>query len=146
MHKCSDVMTSNPVCCMLDDSTAKLAQMMAHSDIGPVIVVQNGKQNKLAGIVTDRDLALKVVAQGRDPHGTTAAEVMTRNVATVHPDDDIERALSIMKQQQVRRIPVVDSNDSVVGIVSQADVATRIDEPFKTAAVVKEISETRNSA
>ena len=91
--------------------------------------------------MTDRDLALKVVAEGRDPQKTKVEEVMTRKLVTCHADDSVENAMKAMAQYQLRRIPVVDDNNRLVGIISQADVATRVDEPEKTAEVVKEISQ-----
>ena len=96
---------------------------------------------RLVGIVTDRDLALKVVAEGRDPQTTKVEEVMTRKVITCRADDDVENAMKAMAQYQLRRIPVVDKDGRLVGIISQADVATRVGEPERTAEVVREISE-----
>ena len=141
MKKCSDVMTDNPVYALPDDTVEKVAQLMKKEDIGPVPVVDDGQNKRLVGIVTDRDLALKVVAEGRDPQTTKVEEVMTRKLITCRPDDDVESAMKAMAQYQLRRIPVVDDANRLVGIISQADVATRVDEPEKTAEVVKEISE-----
>jgi len=141
MKKCSDVMTENPVYALPDDTVEKVAQLMKKEDIGPVPVVDDEQNKRLVGIVTDRDLALKVVAEGRDPQTTKVEEVMTRKLITCRPDDDVESAMKAMAQYQLRRIPVVDNDDRLVGIISQADVATRVDEPEKTAEVVKEISE-----
>ena len=141
MKKCSDVMTDNPVYALPDDTVDKVAQLMKKEDIGPVPVVDDEQNKRLVGIVTDRDLALKVVAEGRDPQTTKVEEVMTRKLITCRPDDDVESAMKAMAQYQLRRIPVVDDANRLVGIISQADVATRVDEPEKTAEVVKEISE-----
>jgi CBS domain-containing protein len=139
--KCRDVMTENLVFCTPEDTVSKVAQLMKREDIGPVLIVDNERSKKLVGIVTDRDLALKVVGEGRDPKTTRVEEVMSRKLVTCHADDDIENALKAMAQYQLRRIPVVDANMSLVGIISQADVATRVDEPEKTAEVVREISQ-----
>jgi len=95
----------------------------------------------LVGIVTDRDLAIKVVAEGRDLQNTRVEEVMTRKLITCYADEDVENAMKSMAQYQLRRIPVVGENMKLVGIISQADVATRMDEPEKTAEVVREISQ-----
>ena len=140
MKKCSDIMTEDLVYCTPDDTVSKAAQLMKKEDIGPVLIVDNERTKTLVGIVTDRDLALKVVGEGRDPHNTKVADVMTRKLVTCHADDNIESAMKAMAQYQLRRIPVVDDNMRLVGIISQADVATRVDEPEKTAEVVKEIS------
>ncbi|HLO14835.1 MAG TPA: CBS domain-containing protein [Anaerolineales bacterium] len=141
MKKCRDIMTENLVYCLPSDPVSKVAQLMKKEDIGPVLIVDNDRNKTLVGIVTDRDLALKVVAEGRDPQNTRVEEVMTRKLVTCRADDDVESAMNAMAQYQLRRIPVVGDNMRLVGIISQADVATRADEPERTAEVVKEISE-----
>lgn len=141
MKKCSDVMTKDLVYSSPTDSVADVAHLMKKEDIGPVLIVSdkdNGK--RLVGIVTDRDLAIKVVGEGRDPKKTKVEEVMTEKIITCHMDDDVQNAMKAMAQYQLRRIPVVDNAGMLVGIISQADVATRLNEPKKTAEVVKEIS------
>jgi len=144
MNKCSDIMTKDPLCCLPSDPVDKLAQLMGRRDIGPVLIIDNEQTRKLAGIVTNRDLALKVVAEGRNANTTTAEEIMTRKVMTVRDDDDVQKALDMMSELQLRRIPVIDSSGRIVGILAQADVATRFNQPQKTAAVVKDISQARN--
>lgn len=139
--KCRDVMTEELVFCTPGDTVSKVAQLMKREDIGPVLIVDNERSKTLVGIVTDRDLALKVVGEGRDPKNTKVEEVMTRKLITCHADDNVENAMKAMAQYQLRRIPVVDENMKLVGIISQADVATRVDEPERTAEVVKEISQ-----
>ena len=141
MTKCSDVMTRNPVSARPDDTVASVARLMKENDIGPVPIVDDNNSKRLVGIVTDRDLALKVVAAGRDPQTTPVREVMTTNVITCRDDDDIETALDAMSTQQLRRIPVVDDGNMLLGIIAQADIATRMDSPEKTGEVVKDISE-----
>ena len=141
MKKCSDVMTKDLVYSSPTDSVADVAHLMKKEDIGPVLIVsdkENGK--RLVGIVTDRDLAIKVVGEGRDPKKTKVEEVMTEKIITCRMDDDVQNAMKAMAQYQLRRIPVVDHAGMLVGIISQADVATRLNEPKKTAEVVKEIS------
>ena len=141
MKKCSDVMTKDLVYSSPTDSVADVAHLMKKEDIGPVLIVsdkENGK--RLVGIVTDRDLAIKVVGEGRDPKKTKVEEVMTEKIITCRMDDDVQNAIKAMAQYQLRRIPVVDHAGMLVGIISQADVATRLNEPKKTAEVVKEIS------
>ena len=141
MKKCSDIMTEDLVYCMPNDPVSKVAQLMKKEDIGPVLIIDNERTKTLVGIVTDRDLALKVVGEGRDPKTTKVEEVMTRKLVTCHADDSVDIAMKAMAQFQLRRIPVVGENMKLVGIISQADVATRVDEPEKTAEVVKEISQ-----
>lgn len=140
MTKCSEVMTKNPVVCMPNDLVAKVAQVMKREDVGPVPIVENGQTRRLVGMVTDRDLAVKMVAEGRDIKTTKAEEVMTRKLVTCRAGDDLQKALDAMSENQLRRIPVVDDEDRVVGIIAQADVATRVNQPEKTAAMVKKIS------
>lgn len=141
MTTCRDVMTRNPVSASPGDTVASVAQLMKQRDIGPVPIVEDKSSNRLVGIVTDRDLALKVVADGRDPNTTLVRDVMTRDVVTCREDDEIEQTLEAMSSHQLRRIPVVDSNDMLVGIIAQADVATRMNQPEKTGEMVKEISQ-----
>jgi CBS domain-containing protein len=91
--------------------------------------------------VTDRDLALKVVAQGYDPQTMTVEDVMTAGVVTCYVDDNLQMALDAMAEYQLRRIPIVDYDNRILGIIAQADIATQINQPEKTAEVVKEISQ-----
>jgi CBS domain-containing protein len=146
MDKCSDVMTKNPLVCLPSDPVGKIAQLMRSSDIGPVLIIESEQSRKLAGIVTDRDLAIRIVADERNPLITKAEDVMTRKVMTVRADDNVQKALNMMTELQLRRIPVLDSEDRIVGILAQADVATRVNQPQTTADVVKGISQARNEA
>jgi len=95
----------------------------------------------LVGIITDRDLALKIVAEGHNPNTAKVKDAMTHKVVTCHADDNLQMALDAMAHHQLRRIPVVDHDNKIVGIIAQADVATRTDQPEKTAEMVKEISQ-----
>ena len=138
--KCSELMTKDPSCCLPTDTVFDAAQLMKSEDVGPIPIVNDKQTKKLAGIVTDRDLALKVVAEGLDPKQTKIEEVMTTGVQTCNPDDDVSKVLKLMEHHHVRRIPIVDDQDCLVGIIAQADIATRIDEAEKTHEVVEEIS------
>jgi len=141
MKKCDAVMTKDPVCCLPSDMVAEVARLMKRENIGPIPVIENEETRKLVGIVTDRDLALKIVAEGRDAKSTKVETVMTRKVVTCRAEDDLQIALDAMSKHQLRRIPIVDTDNKILGIISQADVATRIDQPEKTAEMVKEISQ-----
>jgi CBS domain-containing protein len=143
MKKCDEVMTKNPVCCLPNDMAAKVAQLMKRENIGPIPVIENEQTQKLVGIVTDRDLALKIVAEGRDTKSTKVEAVMTRKIVTCHAEDDLQKALDAMSEHQLRRIPIVDNDNKILGIISQADVATRVNQPEKTAAMVKGISRSK---
>ena len=140
MKKCNEVMTKNPVCCLPNDSVAKAAELMKSGNIGSIPVIEDEQTQKLVGIVTDRDPALKIVAEGRDAKSTSVEAVMTRKVVTCLASDDLQKALDAMAEHQLRRIPVVDNDNKILGIIAQADVATRVDQPEKTAEMVKEIS------
>ena len=140
MQKCNEVMTKDPVCSVPGDSVEKVAEMMKSGNIGSVPVIENEQTKKLVGIVTDRDLTLKIVAEGRNPKTTNVEAVMTQDVITCLADDDVQKALGAMAEHQLRRIPVVDIDNKIVGIIAQADVAMRVDDPKKTGEMVKEIS------
>jgi len=142
--KCEDVMTKDPVCCLPDDSVVKAANEMTQNDFGSLPVIESEDSRKIVGMVTDRDLVLKVVGEGLDPQSVQVKEVMTKNVITCFKDDDLQRALSAMADYQLRRIPVLDNGNRIVGIIAQADIATRLDQPDKTASVVKDISKSTN--
>lgn len=141
MKKCSDVMTRDLVTASPNDTVVEVAQLMKKEDIGPVLIVENEETKTLVGIVTDRDLVMKVIAEGQDAKATRVGDVMSKKLVTCRPGDDIETAMQAMAQYQLRRIPVVEENMQLVGIISQADVATRVDAPEQTGEVVKEISQ-----
>ena len=141
MKRCDELMTKDPVCCLPSSLVEQAAQLMKRENIGPIPVVENEQTRKLVGIVTDRDLALKIVAEGRDAKSTKVEAVMTRKVVTCRADDDLQKALDAMSEHQLRRIPIVDNENRILGIIAQADVATRVNQPEKTAAMVKGISQ-----
>lgn len=140
MKTCSEIMTSNPVCCLPNDTVVSVAERMKIYDIGSLPVLENAQNQKIIGIVTDRDLALNVIGKSLDPGTTQVESVMTRKVVTCRADDELQVALDAMSDHQLRRIVIVDDGLRVLGIISQADVATRVDQPGKTAEVVKDIS------
>jgi CBS domain-containing protein len=133
----SDVMTSNPKTVDASSSVVEAAKLMRDEDTGIIPIVDG---DRLAGTITDRDLAVRVVAEGRDPQTTTVAEVASRDLVTVDPQQDLDEALRLMARHQVRRLPVVEEDGKLVGILSQADVA-REATPEETGRVVEEISE-----
>ena len=141
MKKCEEVMTKSPVCCLPNDMAAKAAQLMKRENIGSIPVIKNEQTKELVGIVTDRDLTLKVIAEERDAKSTKVEAVMTREVVTCRTEDDMQKALDAMSKHQLRRIPVVDKDNKILGIIAQADVATRVNQPEKTAEMVKQISQ-----
>ena len=138
--KCSDVMTAELTCCTSADEVRVVAQSMKAENVGAMPVIDSHEKRRLIGIVTDRDLALKVVAAGLDPDKTTVERVMSRNMVVCKVDDDWQLALDAMAKHQLRRIPIVDDQGRIAGIIAQADVATRIEKPEATAKVVQGIS------
>jgi CBS domain-containing protein len=110
---------------------------MREEDAGIAPIVDGGR---LVGVLTDRDIAIEVVAAGKDPGSTKASDVASKNLVTVDPQQDLDEALRLMAQHQVRRLPVVEEDGKLVGIVAQADVA-RHASPERTGEVVEEISE-----
>jgi CBS domain-containing protein len=141
MKNCSDVMTRDVVTGTPENTIVEVARLMKTEDIGPVLIVDNEQSKTLVGIVTDRDIVVKVIADGQDPRTTRVGDVMSKKLVTCRADDDVDVAMKAMAQFQLRRIPVVGENMKLLGIISQADVATRVDAPEKTGEIVKEISE-----
>jgi len=130
-----EVMTSDVRACKPNANVVEAAKLMAKEDVGPIPVVEGGR---LVGLVTDRDIVVRVIAEGRDPKSTTVGEIASRDLVTVSPDENLDDALKLLADQQVRRLPVVDG-ERLVGIVAQADIA-RLGKDKKTGEVVEEIS------
>lgn len=141
MKDCQELMTKEPACCLATDKVYAIAQLMHNQDIGAIPVVDNHKDKTLIGIITDRDLAVRVVGASRDATNTLVSDVMTKTLHICHPDDAIDTALDTMVKHQLRRIPVVDANNQVVGIISQADIAIRLRNHDKVGQLVGEISQ-----
>lgn len=115
-----EIMTADPRIMQMDDCAADIAKVLADEDIGAVIICDG---DRLQGMVTDRDLAVGVLAKGKDPKSCSAAELVDgREVVTIGADDDIDVAIDTMKSHAVRRLPVIDG-DKVIGLVAQADIA-----------------------
>lgn len=140
MKKARDIMTANPQVVTPDDSVTRAAEIMRDSDVGVVPVVEDQGSMRLAGLVTDRDIAVRVVAAGRNSSDMRTRDVMSSGIKTVRPDDDVDHVMDLMKSQQVRRIPVCEG-ERLVGIIAQADVATEGASDRKTGDVVEKISE-----
>lgn len=133
-----ELMTTKPTTVEPSRTVVDAARVMKQEDVGPVPVVENG--DRLAGIVTDRDIVLRVVAEGGDPQSTTVGEIMSRDLVTVDPDQPLDEALRLMARHQVRRLPVCEEDGRLVGIVAQADIATELGDDRRTGQVVEEIS------
>ena len=131
-----DVMTGDVECIGENDTVADAAKRLAELNVGAMPIC--GEDNRLKGMLTDRDIVVKVVAQGKDPSTTKAGELGEGKPVTIGADDSVEEALRTMAEHQVRRLPVIDGHE-LVGIVSQADLARNIDEE-KVGDLVEAIS------
>lgn len=123
--KARDIMTESPAVCTPETTAREAAQQMEQNDCGSLPVVENRDSMKLIGMVTDRDLALRILGRGQDPN-TPIREAMTRNVSSVKADEDLDAVERVMSGQQVRRVPVVDNQGRVIGIIAQADLAREL--------------------
>ena len=132
-----DLMTEKPFSIDTDKSVTYAAKMMRDENVGLAPIVEG---DRLVGTLTDRDIAVRVVAEGRDPESTTAREVASTELVTVDPDQELNEALRLMAQHQIRRLPVVEQDGRLVGIVAQADVARHGDDK-QTGQVVEQISQ-----
>ena len=131
-----DLMTSNPTTIEPDRTVVDAAKLMRDEDAGLIPVVEG---QKLIATITDRDIAIRVVAEGKDATSTNVRDVASTRLVTVDPDQNLDEALQLMAKNQVRRLPVVEEDGKLVGIVAQADVAKHTSDE-KTGEVVEEIS------
>jgi CBS domain-containing protein len=137
-----DIMTDSPAVATAETTARDAARMMEDNDCGSLPVVESRDSMKLIGMVTDRDLALRILGRGQDPN-TPVREAMTKNVSSVKQNDDLDAVEHVMSGQQVRRVPVVDDQGRVVGIVAQADLARELDSVGRKdfSKVVEKISQ-----
>lgn len=143
--KCQDIMTRSPKSAWFSSTALQAAHIMKKENVG-ILPVNDDKTQKLVGLVTDRDLCLGVIADGKKPDEVKVSEFMATKVIFCHPDDDIHNAESLMKAYQVRRVAVVDQNGFCVGIISAADLALKLAEPQEIYETVKEISKPKKFA
>jgi CBS domain-containing protein len=140
-----EAMTTDPYCCTRTDTSVTAARIMLDHDTGAVPVVEEYERPRIVGLVTDRDLCLGVVAQDSTPHAVQVERCMTTNVICCMPDDPLDKAVALMQRNRVRRIPVVDHEGVIVGILSMADLIQRsqISED-ETANMLRRVSEPTN--
>jgi len=134
-----DIMTKDPACCTAETSLQEVAQMMVDHDCGCVPVVDSVETKIPVGMITDRDITTRVVAEGKNPLDLTAADAMSSTVVSVTPETSVEECCNVMESSQIRRVAVVDENGACCGIVAQADIATNAP-ASETAEVVQEVS------
>lgn len=132
-----EIMTTAPGCCGPDTPLRDVARLMVERDCGEIPVVDQNR--KPLGVVTDRDITCRTVAEGKNPLELTAKDCMSSPVVTVTPDTSVDDCCKVMEENQVRRVPVVDESGACCGMVSQADVAERGSKE-ETAEVVREVS------
>ena len=138
MKNAKDIMTPNPSCCKVTNSVREAVEIMKSEDCGVVPVMD--QEGKCVGVVTDRDICLKVILDRKDPNTTTLQEVMSRNPVTCRPEDNLDTIIQKMEKYMVRRILVVDDNNRCIGIISEADIALKAEDKNKVAELVEAVS------
>jgi CBS domain-containing protein len=133
-------MTPDPSCGTKDTALTDIARIMQREDAGVVPIIDQYPGGLLTGMVTDRDIVLRTLADGKDPFQMAAGDIMTTPAVFVAPDDDLDKVVRIMQDRQIRRVPVVDQSGRCCGIVSQGDLAQKGSEQ-QAARVVKKVSE-----
>ena len=137
--KVSEIMTKNPACCTPETGLEEVAGLMVEHDCGEIPVVDSKRTMRPVGVVTDRDIVVRCVAEGQNPLEFEAGDVMTAPVVTVTPETTVEEVGTLMARPQLRRVPIVDEAGAVCGIVAQADIAHHAT-PREVAEVVREVS------
>jgi len=137
--RASEIMTKDPACVTAGDSIRKAVELMRTRDVGLIPVVENDSSRKLLGVITDRDIALRVVGEGLPADGNVQ-QFMSNGVHTARPDDEVDSVMNLMGREQIRRIPIVDERGSVVGIVAQADVVLEGGNAKKVDNTIEKIS------
>ncbi len=135
-----DVMTHDPVCCTPETALDKVARLMVEYDCGSIPVIKNEDDYRPTGVITDRDIVVRCVAEGKNPLNLVANDCMSNSCVTVSPEATIDDCCKVMEAYQVRRVMVVDAQGELVGLVAQADIAGAVPDE-EIAEVVKEISQ-----
>lgn len=143
--KVKEMMTANPACCTADTSLPEVAQMMIEKDCGEIPIVEDEESRIPIGVITDRDIVCRSVANKRNPLDLTAADCMTKPIVTVTPNMSLEECCRIMEEKLIRRVPVVDDLGACVGIVAVADIALHTGKNV-AGHIVREVSEPTLSA
>jgi CBS domain-containing protein len=141
--KANDLMTKNPACVTPQTTAQEAASLMEREDVGSLPVVESRDSMRLTGIVTDRDLALRVLGKGLPASTTISSAMSSGNLACARAEDDLDKVENLMAEHQVRRVPIVDQNNCVVGMIAQADLARELKAVGRKdfGKVVQEISE-----
>ena len=139
MDKVKEIMTQEPGCCTPDTDLPSVAKMMCDYDCGEIPVVDNKESMRPLGVVTDRDITCRLVAEHKNPLELKAKDCMSSPCITVTPETTLDQCCALMEEHQIRRLPVVDASGKCCGIVSQADIALKAPKD-KTAEVLQEVS------
>ena len=139
--KAQDIMAKDPRCVTPRTSVQEAARLMKSADVGALPVVADESSGRLVGMITDRDIAIRVVAEGRSVDTCRVEDVMSKSsLAVAKTSDSVEDVMKVMGREQVRRIPIVDDNEKVVGVVSQADVVRKADSDKRAENTIEKIS------
>ena len=136
---CKEIMTSNPRICTTTATAQSAAELMREENVGSIPVVDETSK-QLVGVVTDRDLCLAIIAAGKSSHDVLVSDVMSKDLVTCKPEEDIRICEERMQARQIRRIPVVDGKGRCIGIISQGDLAMKLSRPEEVHQTVREIS------
>jgi len=140
-----EIMTPKPICCTPDTHLETIARSMVRHDCGEIPVVESAESMRLVGVITDRDIVCRTLAQGKNPLSMTARECMSTPCVTVTPETSLEDCCQVMEEHRIRRVPVADRNGCCCGMVSQADIARRA--PAEQAAeMLREVSQPTTTA
>jgi CBS domain-containing protein len=141
LRRGQDIMAKNPTTVTPDTPVREAARLMKTEDVGILPVVESSGSKRLVGLVTDRDIAIRVVAEGQDATQTRVQDAMSANPKTCKASDDVDDVMDVMAREQVRRIPIVDDRGTLVGIVAQADIVREARDDKKAERTVERISE-----
>jgi CBS domain-containing protein len=139
--KAHEIMSRNPTSVTPDTTLVDAARLMKDENIGVIPVVDSLDSRRLIGVVTDRDIAVRAVAAGRDGITTSVGHIMTADVRTSGPDDSVNDVMALMGREQIRRVPIVDERGTLVGIIAQADIVLEAKDDKKAERTVEKISE-----
>jgi len=139
-----EVMTTDPACCTPDTSLQQVAKLMVSNDCGCIPVIDDKNSKKPVGMITDRDITVRTVAQGKNPLDLTVSDAMSPNPVTVTPLMSLEACCNLMEKNQVRRVAVIDEGGAICGIIAQADIAVNAGQQ-QTAEVVQEVSKSASA-
>ncbi|MDQ6802674.1 MAG: CBS domain-containing protein [Acidobacteriota bacterium] len=133
-----DVMTPNPASVSEKDSITRVAEIMKREDAGVVPVVDG---RKVIGMITDRDIVVRLIAEGKDPSNAKVTDAMSKKVRSVREETPVNEVLQLMSREQIRRVPVTNNNNELIGIVSIGDIASDSKETVNVGRTVEDISE-----